>query len=118
MSESELLFLLAAPEEEEVLSSTSDPDEMEETELQAASQHLTQDFLCQVIQEEGQGKTADEGFCEQEAEPEKWGTHAQVTPLSVILGKLPSAARLGLQESFHTVDESEPGVKHNLEHKR
>ncbi|XP_017293758.1 BRF1 RNA polymerase III transcription initiation factor subunit b isoform X2 [Kryptolebias marmoratus] len=101
-----------APEEEEVLSSTSDPEETEETEMQATTQHLTQDFLCQVIQEEeGQGKTADEGFCDQETEPETLGTttRPQVTPLSVILGKLPSAARLGLQESFHTFAGSETG---------
>ncbi|XP_013878078.1 transcription factor IIIB 90 kDa subunit isoform X2 [Austrofundulus limnaeus] len=103
-----------APEEEEVLSSASDPEEMEETELRAATQQLAQDFLCQVIQEEeGQGKTADEGFCEQEVEPEKFGTrtHAQVTPLSIILGKLPGQSRPGLQESLQFLDESETGLK-------
>ncbi len=45
------------PEDAEVLSTTSDPEEPEEPEvedeeLKVAAQHLTQDFLCQVIQEE------------------------------------------------------------------
>uniref|UniRef100_A0A1A8H4T2 Transcription factor IIIB 90 kDa subunit n=1 Tax=Nothobranchius korthausae TaxID=1143690 RepID=A0A1A8H4T2_9TELE len=99
-----------APEDEDVLSITSEPEEMdsEDADLQAATQHLTQDFLCQVIQEEeGHGKKTDEGFCEQEAEPETEGPRAFFPPLSVILGKLPSAASLGLQ----TFSESEATTK-------
>ncbi|MEQ2169433.1 hypothetical protein GOODEAATRI_025230, partial [Goodea atripinnis] len=110
------------PEVEEVLSSTSDMEEREReregenADLQAATQHLTQDFLCQVIQEEGvQGKTTPEGVYSQEAAPEKEGTgvHSQVTPLSSILGKLPSTASLGLQETFKTFDKSEPSEEPN-----
>lgn len=114
------LFLVSAPEEEEVLSSTSEPEETEETELQMATQQLTQDFLCQVIHaEEGQGKTADEGFCEQEVDPEKFGTrtHAQVTPLSIILGKIPGQSRPGFQGNLQSLDESETGLKADGEHK-
>lgn len=113
------LFLVSAPEEEEVPSSTSEPEETEETELQVATQQLTQDFLCQVIQEEeGRGKTADEGFCEQEVEPEKFGTRtaAQITPLSIILGKLPGQSRPGLQESLQSLEESETGLTADGEH--
>ncbi|MED6268775.1 transcription factor TFIIIB subunit brf1, partial [Characodon lateralis] len=108
------------PEVEEVLSSTSDMEERERegenADLQAATQHLTQDFLCQVIQEEGgQGKTTPEGVYSQEAAPEKEGTgvHSQVTPLSSILGKLPSTASMGLQETFRTFDKSEPSEEPN-----
>ncbi|XP_008297140.1 transcription factor IIIB 90 kDa subunit [Stegastes partitus] len=102
------------PEEQEVLSSVSEPEETEaeDAELEAATQHLTQDFLCQVIQEEeGLGKKTDD--CEQKAGPENEGagSHRQVAPLAAILGKLPSAASLGLQQSFQTVDESETGEK-------
>uniref|UniRef100_A0A1A7XI59 Transcription factor IIIB 90 kDa subunit n=1 Tax=Iconisemion striatum TaxID=60296 RepID=A0A1A7XI59_9TELE len=104
-----------APEDEDVLSSTSEPEgmEREDADLQAATQHLTQDFLCQVIQEEeeGHGKKTDEGFCEQEAEPEREGPRTFLPPLSIILGKLPSATSLGLQETFQTFSESEASIK-------
>lgn len=93
------------------MSTTSDPEEpeVEEDELQAAAQHLTQDFLCQVIQEEeGRGKKTDDR--EQEAGPDMEGveTQRQAAPLAAILGKLPSAASLGLQQTF---EESETGEK-------
>uniref|UniRef100_UPI0037E86A82 BRF1 general transcription factor IIIB subunit b n=1 Tax=Semicossyphus pulcher TaxID=241346 RepID=UPI0037E86A82 len=99
------------PEDAEILSTTSEPEdqEVEEDELQAAAQHLTQDFLCQVIQEEeGQGKKTD--VSGQEGVPDKEGTgpQRQAAPLAIILGKLPSAASLGLQQTF---DESETGEK-------
>uniref|UniRef100_A0AAQ5XUU4 Transcription factor IIIB 90 kDa subunit n=1 Tax=Amphiprion ocellaris TaxID=80972 RepID=A0AAQ5XUU4_AMPOC len=99
----------------EVLSSASEPEqtEAEDAELQAATQHLTQDFLCQVIQEEeeGLGKKTDD--CEREAglENKGVGSHRQAAPLAVILGKLPSAASLSLQQTFQTVDDSETGEK-------
>ncbi|XP_072218166.1 BRF1 general transcription factor IIIB subunit b [Leuresthes tenuis] len=104
-----------APEDEEGPSSTSDPDETDgdDAELQAATQHLTQDFLCQVIQEEGQGKKAENGDRSQEVGPEKEGAGSlrQVAPLPAILGRLPSAASLGLQETFQTFDKSETDGK-------
>uniref|UniRef100_A0A3Q1GAN5 B-related factor 1 n=1 Tax=Acanthochromis polyacanthus TaxID=80966 RepID=A0A3Q1GAN5_9TELE len=84
-------------------SAVSQP-EAEDAELQAATQHLTQDFLCQVIQEEeGLGKKTDN--CEQEAglENNGLGSHRQAAPLAVILGKMPSAASLSLQQTFQTV---------------
>lgn len=100
------------PEENgEVLSMPSEPEEVEseDVELQAATHHLTEDFLCQVIQEEeGRGMKGD-----RKAEPEKesMGPHRQAASLSSILGKLPSAASLSLQQTFQTSDTSESGEK-------
>ncbi|XP_078145988.1 transcription factor IIIB 90 kDa subunit isoform X2 [Centroberyx gerrardi] len=92
------------PQEDEALSSTSDPVELEgeDAELQAAAQHMTQDFLCQVIQEE-EGKKPDAA-----SEPEAEGaeTRRRPAPLTSILGKLPSAASLDLQQTFHTFQQS------------
>ncbi|XP_041831414.1 transcription factor IIIB 90 kDa subunit-like isoform X3 [Melanotaenia boesemani] len=103
-------------EEEEVLPSPSEPDEAEKemAELQAATQHLTQDFLSQVIQEEqGLGKKPDDGIGDQRVEPEMEGVRPphQINPLTAILGKLPSAATLGLQETFQPFEGSENGGK-------
>uniref|UniRef100_A0A3Q4GJJ9 Transcription factor IIIB 90 kDa subunit n=1 Tax=Neolamprologus brichardi TaxID=32507 RepID=A0A3Q4GJJ9_NEOBR len=88
-------FLFSDPEDNgEVLSMPSEPEEVEseDVELQAATHHLTEDFLCQVIQEEeGHGMKGD-----REAEPEKesMGPHRQAASLTSILGQLPSAASL------------------------
>lgn len=92
---------------------TSDPEEPEvgEDELQAAAQQLTQDFLCQVIQEEeGQGKKTDDN--EQE-EKEGAGSLRQAAPLAAILGKLPSAASLGLQQTFEESSDKPDGENRN-----
>ncbi|KAK5873432.1 hypothetical protein PBY51_018472 [Eleginops maclovinus] len=98
------------PEDAEVLSLTSEPEvpEVEEAELQAAAQHLTQNFLSQVIQEED-GQKADDS--EQGAGPENEGAgpQRQAASLAVILGKLPSAASLTLQQTFQTFDEETQG---------
>ncbi|XP_068610259.1 BRF1 RNA polymerase III transcription initiation factor subunit b [Brachionichthys hirsutus] len=94
------------PEVAEDLSVTSEkePPEAEDDELQAAAQQLTQDFLCQVIQEEeGRGKTAADSRKEE-------GSQHRATPLTVILGKLPPPVSLGLQQ---TLDEK-PGGKSGL----
>ncbi|XP_071323708.1 transcription factor IIIB 90 kDa subunit-like isoform X2 [Trachinotus anak] len=102
------------PEDVEVLSTTSEPEELEveDAELQAATQHLTQDFLCQVIQEEeGQDKTTDDRNQESGPKKEDVGPQRQVPPLAVILGKLPSTASLDLQETFQTFNKAETGQK-------
>uniref|UniRef100_A0A3P9CCZ9 Transcription factor IIIB 90 kDa subunit n=2 Tax=Haplochromini TaxID=319058 RepID=A0A3P9CCZ9_9CICH len=83
----------------EVLSMPSEPEEVEseDVELQAATHHLTEDFLCQVIQEEEvRGMKGDPV-----AEPEKesMGPHRQAASLTSILGKLPSAASLNHRAS-------------------
>lgn len=86
-----------------------DPEgrEREEGDLQAAAQHLTQDFLSQVIQEEGAGQQGSTpgGVSDQGVAPQ---TETTVLPLSSILGKLPSTASLGFQDAFQTFDKSEP----------
>ncbi|XP_025760601.1 transcription factor IIIB 90 kDa subunit, partial [Oreochromis niloticus] len=93
----------------DVLSLPSKPEEVEGegVEFQVATHHLTEDFLCQVIQEEeGRGVNGD-----QEAVPEKesMGPHRQAAYLTSIPGKLPSAASLSLQQTFQTSDTSESG---------
>ncbi|KAM7368461.1 hypothetical protein PAMP_014675 [Pampus punctatissimus] len=99
------------PQDEESL--ISDPEELEvEDEFQAATQHLTQDFLCHVIQEEeGQGKKPNDSLCEKEASPEPEGQGEgpphHTTSLAVILGKLPRAASLGLHQTFQALSKLE-----------
>lgn len=101
-------------EEAEGSSVTSDPEEpeMEDAQLQAATQHLTQDFLCQVIQEEGKNKGT--GDSNQEAGPEEDGVGPwrEVPPLAAILGKLTSSCSLNLQPAPQTPegDPCEGGV--------
>lgn len=81
---------------------------MEDDELKVAAQHLTQDFLCQVIQEEeGRDRKTVDGEQEAESEKEGVGPQRQAAPLAVILGKLPSAASLGLQQTFDASETSE-----------
>lgn len=103
--------MVSDPEDVEVLSSTSEPDvpEVDDAELQAAAQHLTQNFLCQVIQEEeGWGKKTDGSEQGAGPENEEVGPQRQAAPLAAILGKLPSVASLGLQQTF---SESDAGGK-------
>ncbi|XP_053301314.1 BRF1 RNA polymerase III transcription initiation factor subunit b isoform X2 [Pleuronectes platessa] len=102
------------PEEAEGLSVTSEAEEpeVEDAELQAATQHLTQDFLCQVIQEE-EGRDKRTGDSKHEAGPEKdgLGPQRQVPPLAVILGKLTSSCSIDLQPTLQSFRESEAGHK-------
>ncbi|KAK5879511.1 hypothetical protein CesoFtcFv8_022619 [Champsocephalus esox] len=100
------------PEDAELLSLTSEPEvpEVEEAELNAAAQHLTQTFLNQVIHEEDRhDKKADDS--EEGAGPENEGAGSQrlAAPLAVILGQLPSAASLSLQKTFQTFGEETGG---------
>lgn len=83
-----------------------DPEEPKEDELQAAAERLTQDFLCQVIQEEeggGEGKRmgseeAGEEGEEEEDEGKKSRSLCQSAPLVAILGKLQTTASLDQQQ--------------------
>ncbi|XP_078130686.1 transcription factor IIIB 90 kDa subunit [Sander vitreus] len=105
------------PEGVEVASSPSEPEaapEGEEDELRAAADHLTQNFLCQVIQEEeGRGQKMQVGLEMEGAGPEREeagldmdgvGPQRQTAPLADILGKLPAAA--SLQQTFQTFSET------------
>lgn len=95
---------------------TSDPEEPEdeEDELQVAAQQLTEDFLRQVIQdEEGQGKTTDDGEWETGSHTEEVESLRHAAPLAAILGKLPSAVGLGLQQTFEKSSEKLDGETGN-----
>lgn len=70
--------------------------EVKDPDFQAAAQHLTQDFLCEAIQEE-EGRGKKEGA----------GPHRQAAPLAAILGSLPSVASLSLQQTFTGSEEGE-----------
>nr|XP_020480296.1 transcription factor IIIB 90 kDa subunit-like [Monopterus albus] len=94
------------PEDVDVLSSTSEPKEPAVEDMELPHQ-LTQDFLCQVIQEEeGRGVLMNDG--KRGTVPESKGarTHHQVAPLADILGKLPSTASRELQQTF-TISETD-----------
>uniref|UniRef100_A0A8C2WTM9 Transcription factor IIIB 90 kDa subunit n=1 Tax=Cyclopterus lumpus TaxID=8103 RepID=A0A8C2WTM9_CYCLU len=97
------------PDGVEVSSLTSEPDvpEVKDADLQAAAQHLTHNFLCEVIQEEeGRDKKSDHG-----EQKEGVGPHRQAAPLAAILGNLPSVAGLSIQFIllFFTDEQSENG---------
>lgn len=94
----------------EVLSSTSEPEEpaVEDAEFQAATQHLTQDFLCQMIrEEEGWNKMTPDSEQELGSEGRGAGLQRQVAPLAAILGKLPGSTSLDFQRPFQTFNKSE-----------
>ncbi|XP_053193362.1 transcription factor IIIB 90 kDa subunit-like [Scomber japonicus] len=96
------------PQDEECVTSEPDEVEVEDDELQAATEHLTQDFLCHVIQEEeARGKKTDDVVSEKEAQPEGEGPPRQPPPLAVILGTLPRATSLGLQQNLSTFSKLE-----------
>uniref|UniRef100_A0A8C2WTY5 B-related factor 1 n=1 Tax=Cyclopterus lumpus TaxID=8103 RepID=A0A8C2WTY5_CYCLU len=97
------------PDGVEVSSLTSEPDvpEVKDADLQAAAQHLTHNFLCEVIQEEeGRDKKSDHG-----EQKEGVGPHRQAAPLAAILGNLPSVAGLSIQQTFQTFTGSDEGEK-------
>lgn len=80
------------------------PEEPKEDELQAAAEQLTQDFLCQVIQEEegrGEGKRMGPEEAEEEEKEEeemKGRSLCQSAPLVAILGKLQTTTSLDEQQ--------------------
>ncbi|XP_076010475.1 transcription factor IIIB 90 kDa subunit-like [Genypterus blacodes] len=95
---------------EQAMSVTSDPEEQEgeDAELEAATQQMTQDYLCHVIQEEQVG---NDPKAKKAAESEE--TRCQPASLASILGKLPTASSLGPQEPEKDIkpddEESEGG---------
>lgn len=104
-------MLVSDPENTEVLSVTSELNEPEpgneEEEIHAAAQKLTQDFLCQVIQEEeGRSKKTDEEEYLSKEEAERL---RQAAPLAAIFRNLPTAASLGLQENHEESGEMPDG---------
>lgn len=109
--------MFSDPEDAEVLSSTSEPEEpeVEEAEFQAATQHLTQDYLCQMIQEEeGWKKTTPDSKQVLGLEGRGVGLQRQPAPLAAILGKLPGTTSMDLQQTFNKSETSgkPDGKKH------
>lgn len=91
----------------EVLSANSDPV-VPEDEVHVAAQRLTQDFLCHVIEEEeGWGKKAEDTEHQQDSGKESLECLQKVPPLGAILGKLPSAGGLDLQQDLESAAEPE-----------
>ncbi|KAK1795942.1 hypothetical protein P4O66_009056 [Electrophorus voltai] len=88
---------------------TEEGEDLEDEELEAAAQHLNQDFINQVLPELEQGP---EGSAEAQelgkelAELPSASTHV---PLTALLGPLPSAASLGLSDSIRQCITEERG---------
>uniref|UniRef100_A0A9J7XXQ0 Transcription factor IIIB 90 kDa subunit n=1 Tax=Cyprinus carpio carpio TaxID=630221 RepID=A0A9J7XXQ0_CYPCA len=75
---------------------TGDED-LEDEEMEAAAQHLNQEFFSQVLEQGDQG-----GIKDQEGSRDTVPLSSQVThvPMTALLGPLPSAASLGLTDSI------------------
>ncbi|KAI4903901.1 hypothetical protein NFI96_028827 [Prochilodus magdalenae] len=78
-------------------------EDLEDEEMEAAAQHLNQDFIHQMLPELEQGPHSGTKAQEQGNEPAEPSTHM---PLTALLGPLPSAASLGLTDSIrHCITE-------------
>ncbi|XP_017538423.1 BRF1 RNA polymerase III transcription initiation factor subunit b isoform X2 [Pygocentrus nattereri] len=79
-------------------------EDLEDEDMEAAAQHLNQDFM-QMLPELEQGPQSGTEAQEQGKEPAEPSTHV---PLTVLLGPLPSAASLGLTDSIrHCITEGQ-----------
>lgn len=77
--------------------------ESEEAELEAAAHQLTQDFLCQMMQEDKGGDRGSEDD-PPGAGPEVEGEESvhQIAPLDAVLGKLTGPVTFDLHQTFDT----------------
>lgn len=75
---------------------TGDEDP-EDEEMEAAAQHLNQEFLSQAIEQGDQGGMEDQEGSRDTVSLSSQATHV---PLTALLGPLPSAASLGLTDSI------------------
>lgn len=69
----------------------------EDEEIEAAAQHLNQEFISQVLPEFGQGEQGDQ---ERSKETTQMSGRSPHVPLKTLLGPLPSAASLGLTDTI------------------
>lgn len=67
-----------------------------------------------IQEEEGQGKRADDRGDRAGSETEEVGSLCQAAPLAAILGKLPSAASLGLEQNSQESTEKPDGEKRHF----
>ncbi|XP_016358982.1 transcription factor IIIB 90 kDa subunit isoform X1 [Sinocyclocheilus anshuiensis] len=72
-------------------------EELEDEEMEAAAQHLNQEFICQVFQQGDRGGMEDQEGSRDTVPLSSQATHV---PLTALLGPLPSAASLGLTDSI------------------
>lgn len=75
---------------------TGDEDP-EDEEMEAAAQHLNQEFFSQVLEQGDQGGMEDQEGSKDTVPLSSQSTHV---PLTALLGPLPSAASLGLTDSI------------------
>uniref|UniRef100_A0A673NGK2 Transcription factor IIIB 90 kDa subunit-like n=1 Tax=Sinocyclocheilus rhinocerous TaxID=307959 RepID=A0A673NGK2_9TELE len=75
---------------------TGDEDPKDE-EMEAAAQHLNQEFISQVLEQGNQGGMEDQEGSRDTVPLSSQATHV---PLTALLGPLPSAASLGLTDSI------------------
>uniref|UniRef100_A0A672MBR8 Transcription factor IIIB 90 kDa subunit-like n=1 Tax=Sinocyclocheilus grahami TaxID=75366 RepID=A0A672MBR8_SINGR len=72
-------------------------EELEDEEMEAAAQHLNQEFISQVLQQGDRGGMEDQEGSRDTVPLSSQATHV---PLTALLGPLPSAASLGLTDSI------------------
>ncbi|MCJ8743694.1 hypothetical protein PDJAM_G00097220 [Pangasius djambal] len=83
-------------------------EDMEDEEMEAAAQHLSEDFITQVLPELEQGPQGGTEAQEQGKEAAELPSGSTNVPLTSLLGPLPSAASLGLTDSIrHCMTEEE-----------
>ncbi|KAG9282808.1 BRF1 RNA polymerase III transcription initiation factor subunit b [Astyanax mexicanus] len=91
------------------LSLSSDPageEDLEDEEMEAAAQHLSKDFICQMLPNLEHSPHSVTEAQEQDKEPAGPSVSSTHVPLAALLGPLPSAASLGLTESIrHCITE-------------
>ncbi|XP_065113251.1 BRF1 general transcription factor IIIB subunit b isoform X1 [Paramisgurnus dabryanus] len=93
-----------AREDDDCVSLVSEPagdgEEPEDEELEAAAEHLNQEFISQVLPELKQGHQGETEAQEGSKETEQLSGRSPHVPLKALLGPLPSAASLGLTDTI------------------
>ncbi|XP_054618112.1 BRF1 RNA polymerase III transcription initiation factor subunit b [Dunckerocampus dactyliophorus] len=93
------------PQDKEIMGFTTDLEELTaEDDLQNATQHLTQDFLCQVMQEEERLCKKDQDIGEPRAGSDGVPSPQQAPSVATIMA---SAAALDLQQTFQVFSKSQ-----------
>ncbi|MCI4389436.1 hypothetical protein PGIGA_G00097950 [Pangasianodon gigas] len=91
-----------------LVSDLAGDEDVEDEEMEAAAQHLNEDFINQVLPELEQGPQGGTEAQEQGKEAAELPSGSTHVPLTSLLGPLPSAASLGLTDSIrHCMTEEE-----------
>lgn len=75
-------------------------EDPEDEEMEAAAQHLNQEFISQVLPELGQAEQAETDDPERSKKTAQISVRSTHVPLKALLGPLPSAASLGLTDTI------------------